>query len=303
LLTISAGLLLLANATKPPRPLVIWHGTGESCCNEKEGTGRLVAYLRKSIPDLYIRAISVEDSNEEELHATYFGNILKQGDKVCKDLASDPKLKDGFDAVGFSLGGVHMRTYIQRCNKPRVHNFITYGTPNAGISSFPDCRAVDGVLCLAMQSIIKEIPYSDWAQNNAIHSQFYKDVNAMDTYMKKSSLLPLINNERAAKNVTYKKNFASLNKFVMISFTNENVVNPPQSAAFGYYKEGDKKTILSMKQQKYYKGDWFGLKTLDKQKKIVFDELPGKHMELSDKVFKDSLQKHLWSGKRQYKAS
>jgi hypothetical protein len=49
-------------------------------------------------------------------------------------LASDPNLKDGFNAVGFSQGGQFLRAYVERCNNPPVHNLITFGGQHMGMS-------------------------------------------------------------------------------------------------------------------------------------------------------------------------
>ncbi len=59
-------------------------------------------------------------------------------------LASDPNLKDGFNAVGFSQGGQFLRAYVERCNNPPVHNLITFGGQHMGMSGaqsgyFPCC--------------------------------------------------------------------------------------------------------------------------------------------------------------------
>jgi palmitoyl-protein thioesterase len=294
LLTICAGVLSLTSAIKPSRPLVILHGTGDSCCSEKSSTGKLASYISKSFPGLYVKSLALADNEENDMYATYFGSCHQRVKDMCKTLAADPKLKDGFDAVGFSLGGLLMRGYIEECNNPPVHTFISYGAPHSGIAGDPGCLFEDDVLCNTMRSTLRSGTYSDWTQKNAMHAQFYKDVNNLDEYLKKSGYLPDLNNERATKNASYKKNLASLNKFVMIAFTKENVLIPPESAQFGFYKGNSNKTVLSMKQQKIYKEDWIGLKTLDKKGKLVLDQLPGKHMALPKETFAATLKKHLW---------
>lgn len=46
-----------------------------------------------------------------------------------------------------------------------------------GVSRITACRDKNDVLCAVMTTIMQEIPYTDWAQNNGIHSQVYKVLN------------------------------------------------------------------------------------------------------------------------------
>lgn len=41
----------------------------------------------------------------QDIENGYFLNANKQVEEVCKQLASDPELKDGYNALGFSQGG------------------------------------------------------------------------------------------------------------------------------------------------------------------------------------------------------
>jgi hypothetical protein len=41
----------------------------------------------------------------QDIENGFFLNANKQVEEVCKQLASDPELKDGYNALGFSQGG------------------------------------------------------------------------------------------------------------------------------------------------------------------------------------------------------
>jgi hypothetical protein len=48
----------------------------------------------------------------QDIENGFFLNANKQVEEVCKQLASDPELKDGYNALGFSQGGQFL--YVDR---------------------------------------------------------------------------------------------------------------------------------------------------------------------------------------------
>jgi len=57
-----------------------------------------------------------------------------------------------------------------------------------------------------------------------------QDPQDLGRYLELSAWLADINNEREEKNVSYVSNLSSLEKFVMIKFTEEKTVIPPDSS-------------------------------------------------------------------------
>lgn len=53
---------------------------------------------------------------------------------------ADPRLLNGFNAIGYSQGNLIIRGYIERYNKPPVHTFVSMHGPLAGVAGFPNCR-------------------------------------------------------------------------------------------------------------------------------------------------------------------
>jgi len=62
----------------------------------------------------------------------FFMNANKQIAMVCDQVQSDPKLKDGYNAVGFSQGGQFLRALVQRCPSPPMKNLISVGGQHQG---------------------------------------------------------------------------------------------------------------------------------------------------------------------------
>ncbi|CAG8474457.1 3439_t:CDS:2, partial [Acaulospora colombiana] len=104
---------------------------------------------------------------------------------------------------------------------------------------------------------------------------FSQDPNNIELYMKLNIFLPDINNEYETKNETYARNLASLNKLVLVRFTEDVTVKPRDTSWFSFYdEEGD---IVPVHQQPLYKQDWIGLKKLDEAGKLIFKDCEGAH--------------------------
>lgn len=81
-----------------------------------------------------------------------------------------------------------------------------------------------------MRSIARRGAYSNYVRSRVVQAQYYKDPKHLDTYLRQNIFLPDINNELGIKNETYKKNLKSLNKLVLIRFTEDITVVPKDSA-------------------------------------------------------------------------
>ncbi len=83
------------------KPIVLWHGMGDSCCNPKS-LGHLMKVLKDNLPGVYIKSIRTGDTDDKDVRSGYIGNIQNQVKGACNDLEQDAKLKDGFNAIGIS---------------------------------------------------------------------------------------------------------------------------------------------------------------------------------------------------------
>ncbi|QSL64063.1 hypothetical protein MERGE_000218 [Pneumocystis wakefieldiae] len=212
----------------------------------------------------------------------FFGDVNEQIKLVAEQLSKDPKLADGFNAIGFSQGGLFLRAYIERYNIPPVSNLITFGTPHYGISSFYCPSSV--YVCKILDYFIKHSLLSCWVKKNVIVAQYYRDTSDMDSYLVYNPFLPDVNNERQIKNATYAKNLASLESFVMVEFENDRVIIPKGSSHFNDYDKNEDK-IIFLKDTALYNEDWLGLKLLDNKGALVEMTIPGEHMEINYETF------------------
>lgn len=89
--------ILFSFTTAAYRPIVFWHGMGDSCC---DGIDRLGDEIKKWLPGVYVHSVRIGGTKEEDRKAGYFDNLNRQVGFACGQLANDANLKNGFNAIG-----------------------------------------------------------------------------------------------------------------------------------------------------------------------------------------------------------
>jgi len=245
-------------------------------------------------PGIFIHSVYIEEDLDKDRQAGFYGNVDEQVQFVSEQISAIPELVGGFDAIGFSQGGQFLRAYVERYNSPSVHNLITFGSQHTGISDIPVCGPRD-FLCQIARRATKAAVYGSWAQENLVQAQYFRDPANLGTYYSSNHFLTSINNELAdSRNETYARNLASLNKLVLVIFTEDKTVVPKESAWFGsevvddevwYGKQrvlADGRILVPMREQPLYLEDWIGLRELDERGGVVFSECVGEHMQISE---------------------
>ncbi|KAI8972316.1 Alpha/Beta hydrolase protein [Pilobolus umbonatus] len=264
---------------------------GDDCCNP-DSMGRVTELIKSSIPGVYVHSIQIGNTVNSDHKAGFFGRINDQIESVCDQLKKIPELEDGFNAIGFSQGGLMLRGYVEKCNYPPVHNLITFGSPHGGVSDIPNCMTKD-YSCRLMRSMVHRGVYTQYIQNTVIQAQYYRDptqgklgiqththvlIRLLD-YLHKNLCLPLLNNE-IHSNITYRNNIIHLNKLVLIQFSQDTMIKPPSTAWF--WIEDEEHRVIPIEEQEVYKQDVLGLKTLRERGSLHYLVCPGQHMEISD---------------------
>lgn len=118
-------------------------------------------------------------------------------------LKEDPKLSDGFIAIGFSQGGYFWRHYTEVINDPPVRRLIAQSSPMAAFySNNPNCFGGD---C----GRIQRDPYNDNTYNTIAEASWWRDPFDFENYAMLSKGCGVLDNLRNF-NETFKKNFAAL---------------------------------------------------------------------------------------------
>lgn len=145
------------------------------------------------------------------------------------------------------------------------------------------------------------LPHAHQPVKLSVKAQYFRDPARLPTYLASNLFLADINNEVTdARNESYAKNFASLDNFVMIMFSEDKTVVPKESAWFGSYAPpspddslGDLPILVPMKAQPLYIEDWIGLRQLDEDGGVLLHICEGRHMHITTDCWKPLVQKYV----------
>lgn len=254
---------------------------------QADGLRSLESVINETIGPTYTYLIRLDEDASADRQATFLGNLTTQVEKVCEDLASHPILSKApaVNALGFSQGGQFLRAYVERCNSPKVANLVTFGGQHNGISEFQNC-ASDDWLCRTWTGYLKSNTWGSFVQSYLIPAQYFRDPEDLESYLDYSNFLADINNEREAKNSTYKKNMENLESFAMYVFANDTTVVPKESGWFAEVNTTSTE-VTKLQDRPIYKEDWLGLKTLDRDGKLHFKTIVGAHMQFGEDLVAD----------------
>jgi len=263
-----------------PRPVVMWHGMGDTCCNPFS-LGAIQKLIEKQIPGIFVHSIQIGNNSVEDEMNGFFMPIAEQIPFAFNQLLNIPQLANGFNAVGFSQGGQFLRAFVQQYNYPPVHNLITLGGQHQGVYGMPRCPGVNSTLCEIVRKLLDVGAYVPFIQKRLVQAEYWHDAINETNYIEHNEWLPGMNNELPEKNETYKENLMSLNQFVMVQFTEDTMVQPRASEYFGFYAPGQDKVELPLNQTQLYKEDWLGLRQMDQMGKLQFIPCVGDHLQFT----------------------
>lgn len=294
LISVSGCLLLLCDSSwgnNATVPLVIWHGMGDSCCNPLS-MGAIQKMVEKEVPGIYVLSLMIGKTVIQDTENGFFMDVNEQVSFVCNQLSQDPKLKGGYNAMGFSQGSQFLRGVVQRCPDPPMKNLISVGGQHQGVFGLPRCPGESSHICDWIRKMLNSGAYTDTVQKHLVQAQYWHDPLNDDLYKKHSLFLADINQERVV-NETYKKNLMSLNKFVMVKFLQDTMVDPVDSEWFGFYKPGQAKELETLQESAIYTEDRLGLAEMDSAGKLVFLATDGDHLQFTREWFNDNLLPYL----------
>ncbi|KAG7717720.1 hypothetical protein KL930_000088 [Ogataea haglerorum] len=196
LLTISTAFSMdiseVASSTRPssclgsnPTSVVMWHGMGDTY--NSSGMQAVKAILEEEIPNVFVHSVYLDIDERKDQRLSFLGDLNTQIRDVCDQLNSIPELENGFNAVGFSQGGLFLRSAMELCDLP-IKALITYGSPHNGVTDLPPCPE-DNWLCKRRNSILKKQIYNENIQNSVVQAQYFRDVYNFEKYLENSAFL------------------------------------------------------------------------------------------------------------------
>lgn len=154
------------------------------------------------------------------------------------------------------------------------------GGQHQGIFGLPNCPSLTARSCDYFRKILNYAAYAGWLQKTLVQATYWHNPLDEDIYKEKSTFLSDINNEKAI-NQDYITRLQRLEKFVMVKFENDTIVQPKETSWFGYYKPGSDQELQTLEESDIYIKDRLGLKKMKEDGKLVFLELEGNHMQIS----------------------
>ncbi|GAB1605322.1 palmitoyl-protein thioesterase 1-like [Argonauta hians] len=269
--------LYLAAAQHPP--VVLWHGMGDSCCNPGS-LGAIKKFIEATLPGVYVKSLMIGNSVFEDVENGFFMNTNDQISLVCKMLATDKKLANGYNAIGLSQGGQFFRAVAQRCPQPPIRNLISLGGQHQGVYGIPNCPGENYSICDMVRKLLNMGAYKSFVQDNLVQAQYWHDPLNEELYRNKSLFLADINLEHG-NNLSYKQNLLKLKNFVLVKFSKDDIVDPRETEWFGFYKAGQAKELYTLEESPLYTKDLLGLQTLKKTGRLHLLEFPSNHLRFT----------------------
>jgi palmitoyl-protein thioesterase len=220
-------------------PVVVLHGLESS---SREMTP-LCDWLEATFnTDVY----NIEIGNGEK--TSMYTSLENQLDILCLSIYEIDALRNGFDFIGMSQGGLLARGYVERCNSYPVHNLITLVTPHGGVY-WPNMKN-NGLM------------YNDFFQNHLSIASYWRNPMLLETYLT-CSFLALLNNEFWCEKESpiHRRNIRNLSNFVMIWSPADKVLDPPESGKFSFFDKDF--NVIPLEETDLYKTDALGLKFLN----------------------------------------
>ncbi|PAA51713.1 hypothetical protein BOX15_Mlig029227g4 [Macrostomum lignano] len=275
--------------TEAVTPIVLWHGMGDSCCNPLS-LGAIKRMLEKQLPGVYVYSVQIGNNMVEDIENGFLSNANKQVEQVCQTIRADPKLKGGYNSIGFSQGAQFLRALVQRCPNPPMRNLVSIGGQHQGVYGFPRCPGTNVTLCNYVRELLNLGAYVSFVQNNLIQAQYWHDPLNEEEYKQKSIFIADINNELTV-NRSYAANLQTLKNLVLVKFLSDSMVQPRESEWFGFYQPGQDKTVLPLRNTTLYTQDRLGLKAMDAAGKLKFLACEGDHLQFTDTWFTQNIVK------------
>jgi len=272
-------------------PVVLAHGMGDSCFNS--GMQKVVKHV-SDLLNVYSVCIPIGSSQSEDTTNGYFLNMDASVDIFTASIANDPKLANGFHAIGFSQGNNIIRGYIARFNTPAVHTFISINGVNAGEGAVPHCTpskthvlSLDSVgigFCDLLMEQASHAAYTDYAQAHSFQANYWRDPRPVEwpNYQKFSQLAIWNNEGRLGVNETLKENYAKTSRFVWILANDDHMVWPKEGEQWGAPDPQDPfKKILPREDTAWFQQDLFGLRTAEEAGKNFYETFEGDHLQFN----------------------
>ena len=141
----------------------------------------------------YAVCVPTADNRVGDTIDGFLKNMDRSVDAFAERVRKDPKLKNGFNAIGLSQGNNIIRGYIAKYNDPPVRTFLSICGCNAGVAAWPQCSPAGkliGPVCRALAEVLGDLAYLKIVQDVLFQANYYRDPLRLkdDAYLSNSRL-------------------------------------------------------------------------------------------------------------------
>lgn len=272
-------LIILLSLSSSAYPIAYFHGINTSCKGPRNL--RLLSKLQSDLPDTYIECIEIGTGYFD----TFFLSMFKQGNYACNALKCNPHFQDKFSIIALSQGNLIARYVIENCKMPgTVVDYLSFDGPHMGIGQIPLLDFFPEFISKAANYIVwQDIP---WLAEIFAPASYFRLKYENSDYKRRNIFLQDLNNEFDDKNEHHRKMFMSLRKVMLIKGREDLTINPRESSWFEFWDEKGEK-IVPLKESKFYRDDYIGLRSLVEDGKVTFVEFQGGHLDYTEEEYRN----------------
>lgn len=246
-------------------PLVMLHGIASS----KSNLFALEEFIKEHF-NLEIFNIEIGDGFKD----SYSLPMNVQLDILCNTVYENERLKNGFNFLGMSQGGLLARGYVQYCNLYPVKNLITLVTPHGGVYD-------PNILIVKLLNV-----YSPETQKDLSFTNYWRNPFQYDLYLTNCTYLPKLNEETSYETIDeISNNLDVLDNFVMVWSPFDEILFPPESGKFSTYKpqtENKELIVENLENNIIFKENKLGLKKMYEENRLIMFATDCTHSEHRD---------------------
>lgn len=240
------------NITYENTPTVLMHGV----LANKDNLNELKEMLEMNFN---IKVYNLELGNGSPY--SLYTPMTSQLKNLCDLIYSMDELKNGFNFIGMSQGGLLARGYVEYCNLYPVKNLITLVSPNAGVYYKND--------------YFNNI-YEPSSQEEMSFADYWRDPYRYEIYKTNSTYLAKLNNEVSSD----AGGLDVLDNFIMVWSPRDEVIEPPESAKFSmYFVQNDELRLVNLEETELYHNNFLGLKKMNEENRLYTYETDCEHSE------------------------
>jgi len=249
------------------KPVVMFHGYGGSF----HDWDNIVGFIQKYHPGTQIYPLNLYNGD-----TSIFTPVLFQVEGIISYIQQQ-NLND-FHLLCHSQGALACRVVAQMISNVTIDTYISLSGPHMGqYGLIPGIQVIFPTIELELAYLIL---YREIIQATYSAAGYWNDPFRQTEYLTECLFLPIVNNQTFNSNSQEQKaNFINLNKVALFGSPQDEIIQPWQSAFFGFW-DSTQTQIIPMERQPIYTQDWIGLKTLNNNGHLQQTVVPNvKHVE------------------------